>query len=285
MSDSKVINDAYKHCMYVVKSHYENFPVASKLLPKPMRKHVAAVYAFSRYADDLADEGDIKAEMRLQKLGMLETQIERTLRGEPTGEKHLVALCHTIKEKNLSTQHFKDLISAFSQDVTVNRYDTFAEVLDYCQRSAAPIGRIMLHLSNSATEENLAYSDKVCSALQLINFYQDIQQDIQENGRIYIPTEEMSAYEITPEHLINSEQPPLMPALMQFQYHRAEQLLLEGSPLGQNLKGRVGAEIRAIIHGGLKVCTKLKAQTDVYSRPRLSKGDWRTIMFKALFKR
>lgn len=285
MSDSKAINDAYKHCMYVVKSHYENFPVASKLLPKPMRKHVAAVYAFSRYADDLADEGNMQADIRLTKLEMLETQIERTLRGEPSGEKHIVALCNTIKEKTLSIQHFKDLISAFSQDVTVNRYKTFEDVLDYCQRSAAPVGRIMLHLSNNATEENLAYSDKVCSALQLINFYQDIEQDIKENGRIYIPTEEMSVYEVTPEHLINTQHPPLMQALMQFQYHRAEQLLIEGSPLGQNLKGRVGAEIRAIINGGLKICEKLKAQSDVYSRPRLSKSDWRGIMIKALLKR
>lgn len=285
MSNNKAINDAYMHCMYVVKSHYENFPVASKLLPKSIRKHVAAVYAFSRYADDLADEGNLSSELRLQKLSVLETQIERTLRGEPTNEKHLVALCHTIQEKNLSTQYFKDLISAFSQDVIINRYETFAEILNYCQRSAAPIGRIMLQLNNDATEENLAYSDKVCTALQLINFYQDIKQDIQENGRIYIPTEEMQVYEVTPEHLINTEQPPLMPALMQFQYHRAEQLLLEGSPLGQNVKGRMGAEIRAIIFGGLKVCERLKAQTDIYSRPRLSKRDWQGIMFKALFKR
>lgn len=285
MSNTKVINDAYVHCMHVVKSHYENFPVASKLLPKAMRKHVAAIYAFSRHADDLADEGNLEPEMRLQKLAMLETQIERTLRGEPTQQKYLVALCNTITEKTLSTQHFKDLISAFSQDVTTQRYQTFEEILDYCKRSAAPVGRLMLHISNNASDENLKDSDKVCTALQLINFYQDIAQDIKENGRIYIPTEEMAAYEVTPEHLIKSEQPPLMPALMQFQYHRAEQLLLEGAPLGHRLTGRVGAEIRAIINGGLKVCEKLKAQNNVYSRPRLSKSDWRNIMFKALFKR
>lgn len=268
--------------MHVVNTHYENFPVASKLLPKPMRKHVAAVYAFARHADDLADEGNMAPELRIQKLGMLETQIERTLRGEPTNQKHLVALCKTITEKKLSTQHFKDLIDAFTQDVTVKRYETFNDVLSYCNRSANPIGRLMLHLSNNATEDNLADSDKVCTALQLINFYQDIEQDIKENGRIYIPTEEMTGYGVTPEHLINSEHPPLMHALMQFQYHRAEQLLLEGKPLGKRLKGRIGAEVRAIIHGGLKISEKLKAQTDVYSRPRLSKSDWRGIMFKAL---
>lgn len=279
------IESAYAECLKLAESHYENFPVASKLLPSKMRKPVAAIYAFARQADDIADEGDLSAEERLKQLEVLNTQLERMERGEQSDDFMFTALSHAIKTHKLPLSLFRELLSAFKQDVSTNRYNTIEDVLDYARRSANPIGRLMLHLSNNASKENLADSDKVCSALQLINFYQDIQQDITENDRIYIPLNELESYELGPEDIRMENQGAAMQALLQFQFHRAQKMLNEGAALGKRLKGRLGFEIRMIIAGGLRISQKLMQQDDLYSRPRLNKIDKLRIFFYALLKR
>lgn len=281
----KQLQAAYQHCLDLAESHYENFPVASKLLPEKTRKPVAAIYAFARKADDIADEGDLQAEERIRQLDVLETQLERMSRGEMSDDPGFTALADTIQQHKLPLQLFKDLLSAFKQDVTTTRYTTIEQIQDYARRSANPVGRLMLHLTNNASEENLADSDKVCTALQLINFYQDIQQDINENDRLYIPLAELESYELGPEDIRMQNQGSAMQALLQFQYHRAQKMLVEGSGLGGRLKGRFGFEIRMIIAGGLRICHKLAHQDDLYSRPRLNKLDWIRILMFALFRR
>lgn len=279
------IEDAYQHCLKLAESHYENFPVASKLLPEKTRKPVAAIYAFARKGDDYADEGELSAEERIRHLDIMETQLERMARGEMSDDPAFTALADAIQKYELPLQLFKDLLSAFKQDVSKTRYKTIEDVLDYARRSANPVGRLMLHLTDNATEENLKDSDKVCSALQLINFYQDIQQDISENDRIYIPLAELESYELGPEDIRMENQGSAMQALLQFQFHRAQKMLQEGAGLGGRLRGRFGFEIRMIIAGGLRICHKLNKQDDLYSRPRLNKLDWIRILLFALFKR
>lgn len=279
------IEAAYTECLKLAESHYENFPVASKLLPSKTRKPVAAIYAFARQADDIADEGDLEAEERIKQLDILSTQLDRMERGEHSDDFMFTALSHAIQKHELPLPLFRDLLSAFKQDVTTTRYNTIEDVLDYARRSANPVGRLMLYLTNNASEENLVNSDKVCSALQLINFYQDIQQDIIENDRIYIPLNELESYELGPEDIRMENQGAAMQALLQFQFHRAHKMLTEGAVLGKNLNGRFGFEIRMIIAGGLRICHKLMHQDNLYSRPRLTKMDGLRIFLYALFKR
>ncbi|EDY87689.1 squalene/phytoene synthase [gamma proteobacterium HTCC5015] len=282
---SQSIEAAYQHCLKLAESHYENFPVASKLLPSKLRRPVAAIYAFARTADDIADEGDADAQTRIKQLETLQTQLKRMERGESSQDPIFTALSDAIKQHKLPLNLFEDLLDAFKQDVTTTRYQNIDDVLDYARRSANPVGRLMLHLTQNDSEENLQDSDKVCSALQLINFYQDIQQDIQENDRIYIPLDELESYELGPEDIRMENQGAAMQALLQFQIHRAQKMLQDGATLGARLNGRFGIEIRFIIAGGLRICYKLSQQDDLYSRPRLNRSDWIRILFVALFKR
>jgi squalene synthase HpnC len=168
---------------------------------------------------------------------------------------------------------FHDLLSAFRQDVHKNRYADFGEVMDYCRRSANPIGRLLLHLTGQATEHNLAMSDALCSALQLINFLQDIEQDYRENGRIYIPQDEMQRFAISEEDIRQRRNSLQLRQLLQHQVQRASKLLRAGSPLGKVLRGRFGLELRAIILGGARILEKLYQQDDAFSRPRLDFAD------------
>ncbi|MGM0563435.1 MAG: squalene synthase HpnC [Pseudomonadota bacterium] len=282
---SPSIDDAYQHCLDMARNHYENFPVASKLLPARLREPVAAIYAFARVADDIADEGDADADTRLRQLEQMDTLIQGLELGNVPEDPIYIALADTIAHHQLPTRLFRDLLDAFKQDVTKTRYNDFDELLDYARRSANPVGRLMLHLSGNDSEQNLNDSDKICTALQLINFYQDIQQDIRENDRVYIPLTELESYELGPEDIRMENQSAAMQALMQFQIHRAQKMLSDGAGLGKRLSGRFGLEIRLIVAGGLRVCYRLSQQEDLYSRPRLTRGDWLRILFAALFKR
>ena len=182
------LKEAYAYCQKLVRSHYENFPVASLLLPKRLRMPIAVIYAFARTADDFADEGDYDQHQRLQKLLDYNNKLDQIASGYiPTNDLLFLAVAHIISDNHLPISLFKDLISAFQQDVTKQRYSSYQEVLYYCQRSANPIGRLLLHLIGEATPENLVQSDAICTALQIINFLQDIGQDYNENNRIYLP--------------------------------------------------------------------------------------------------
>ena len=275
---------AYKHCLNIAQNHYENFPVASWVLPRKMRLPTAAIYAFARRADDLADEGHATDEQRIADLDKLNQQVKQLFTGEASEDPVFIALADCVQRFNLPEQCFYDLIDAFKQDVSQKRYADFGELMQYCRRSANPIGRLMLHLYGQTDRKSLAQSDAVCSALQLINFYQDMAQDYKELDRIYIPQDEIRAAFVNETYFNSQRTDGPMILLMRKQYERAHKLLQGGAPLGKSLKGRFGFEIRLIIAGGSRILLKLDKQTDdVFSRPRLDFGDWLWVFWKALF--
>jgi len=274
---------AYKYCLNIAKNHYENFPVASWILPRKMRLPTAAIYAFARRADDLADEGELTDTQRLDQLNQLAEQIKQLYKGKASDDPVFIALADTVKRFSLPENLFLDLIDAFKQDVTQKRYADFGELMQYCRRSANPIGRLMLHLYGETERKSLAQSDAICSALQLINFYQDMSQDYTELGRIYIPQDEIRASFVNETYFKNQRTDGPMILLMRKQYERAHKLLQGGAPLGKTLKGRFGFEIRLIIAAGSRILLKLDKQTDdLFSRPRLEFADWLWVFWKAL---
>jgi squalene synthase HpnC len=255
--------------------HYENFPVASLLLPARLRRPVEIIYAFARSADDFADEGDFPDSERLGRLGGYVTELDRIGRGEASRLPLFHQVAEIISRHALPISLFYDLLDAFTQDVTKKRYADFREVLDYCRRSANPIGRLLLHLYNAATPLNLTHSDSICSALQLINFWQDIEADYARN-RIYLPRDEMTAQGITAADIASRNFSPDWSMLMQFQCQRARAMLENGRPLTRALPGRIGVELRLVVAGGGRILDKIDAvRGDVFRhRPVLTRWDW-----------
>jgi phytoene synthase len=264
--------------------HYENFPVASLLLPAPLRRPVEVIYRFARTADDFADEGSEPDEIRLAKLSVYRAALVTIARGETPGEPLLRDLANVIREHRLPIQPFHDLLDAFAQDVTKKRYATYAEVLDYCRRSANPVGRLLLHLFKQTSESDLRRSDAICSALQLVNFWQDVGIDYTRDNRIYLPQDEMARFGVTQLHLLEKVCDEPWRGLMRHQVERTRNLMLSGAALGRDLPGRVGLEIRATIEGGLKILRKIEgAGYDVFRRrPVLRPLDWPLVLLKAI---
>jgi squalene synthase HpnC len=279
------LDAAYRHCLQRARDHYENFPVASRLLPYPLRGPVAAVYCFARDADDLADEDPRPVPERRADLQRMQARVQAL--GDPAveSEPEWRALADTMRRHDLPREPFVDLADAFLQDLEKTRYADFGEVMAYCRRSANPVGRLLLHLIDQATPENVARSDAICSALQLINFHQDLVQDFEEHGRIYLPADEMFRHGVTEDHLRDQINDFRMRALMHSQYRRADRLLRSGAPLGRGLRGPMGLEIRAIVNGGARILWKLTRQEDVFARPRLGAADWALILGQSFFPR
>lgn len=266
--------------------HYENFPVASLLLPARLRPAVAAIYVFARSADDFADEGDLPAAERLWRLSGYRAELDRIERGEPTDHPLFQRLRPIVAEYALPLQPFRDLLDAFGQDIVKDRYATFDELTDYCCRSANPVGRLLLHLFGAATPDNLHRADAICTALQLINHWQDVGIDLGKgkHGRIYLPQEDLKRFAVSEDSLRCRLASAEFRALMAFQVERARALMLEGAPLGRALPGRIGMETRAIVAGGLRILDKIEAVGhDVFNcRPVLGAFDWPRIIFNAL---
>lgn len=273
---------AGRRALRSARRHYENFPVASVLLPRRMRLPVALIYAFARRADDIADEGTRADRDRLQDLDDMRRRLDLAQRGQASGDELIDALAEAMTEHQLPWQALYDLLSAFSQDVTVSRYASFEELADYCRRSANPVGRLLLHLYDAADERNLQQSDAICTALQLLNFLQDFEPDFRLRGRIYIPMDEMQRFGVDESWLRQRRQGPALDALLAMQRQRAAALLEQGAPLGKALPGRLGLELRAIIAGGRRIARKLEQRTDPYVRPHLHAGDWVTVCWSAL---
>ena len=263
--------------------HYENFPVASLLLPSRFRDPVELVYRFARQADDFADEGDDAPEIRLARLAAFQSQLAIIGGGTTPADPLFKGIAGMVREHNLPLQLFGDLLDAFAQDVVKTRYASFSELLDYCRRSANPVGRLLLHLFGRATPENLAASDSVCSALQLVNFWQDVEVDYAK-GRIYLPQDEMHGYGVTERHIQERRCDGAWRALIAFQVARAREMLQAGAPLGRALPGRIGLEIRATVQGGLRILEKLeRAKGDMFRRrPVLKWFDWPVLLGRAL---
>ncbi|AOU99599.1 squalene synthase HpnC [Acidihalobacter yilgarnensis] len=266
---------AYRDCLAIASRHYENFPVASWLLPARLRRPVAAIYAFARRADDIADEGTDDASTRLACLDHVAAALSKAASGGRLDDDPVyIALGDAIQRHRLPIDLFHDLLYAFRQDVQQTRYRDFGEVMAYCRHSANPVGRLLLHLNDQATPDNLAESDAICTALQLINFYQDLHSDYTERGRIYLPQDEMAHFHVSESDIAARHSTPALHQLMHHQYQRADRLLRAGAPLGGRLRGRMGLELRAIVVGGARILHRLQHQRgDLFSRPRLTLKD------------
>jgi squalene synthase HpnC len=274
--------------------HYENFPVASVFLPRHLREPIALIYSFARQADDFADEGDFTIEQRLSALNKFRDELDLLQAYIKPQTAFFAALGVMIRSRSLPFMPFYDLLDAFSQDVTKIRYQNFTEVLDYCSRSANPIGRLLLHLYQAATPNNIQLSDNICSALQIINFLQDIAIDFKKNDgkqRIYMCQDELLKFGITEQQIaayVNASATVgnQWQQFMQYNLQRVHDLLIAGKPLGRILKGRIGFEMRMIIAGGERIITKInRVNGDIFNhRPTLNKWDWLLILTKALLK-
>lgn len=282
---SSTLQQAYKLCQGIANAHYENFPVASILLPRHLRRSIAAIYAFARTADDLADEGDMCRETRLELMTKYETNLYDIQYGKPPTEPIFIALKHTIESFNLPIQLFYDLLTAFRQDILKDRYQNFSEVRDYCHYSANPIGRLLLHLTGQASRENLILSDHICTGLQLINFMQDITIDLNHKNRCYIPLDELESYGVKLSDVGQNKSSENYKQLLATQLERISEIYQQGTALGNNLPGFFGVEIRFIIACGNKLLEKLAARNNVFERPIMLKRDMLFLLCKVVFAR
>lgn len=262
--------------------HYENFPVASILLPEYLRRPVEIIYRFSRQADDFADEGNVPNEERLAQLNGFRAELNRITNNEAPQTSLFRDVANIVAEHQLPLHLFYDLLDAFTQDVIKSRYANFDELLDYCRRSANPVGRLLLHLYQEATPTNLAYADNICTALQLINFWQDVKKDY-AIGRIYLPQDEMAQFSVTEQHIAQGRANAEWRDLMRFQTDRAGEMMKRGAPLGSILTGRTGLEMRMIIAGGNRIIAKLRGVNfDMFERrPVLQMHDWVIMLMRS----
>jgi squalene synthase HpnC len=255
--------------------HYENFPVASMLLPAGLRAPVRAIYRFARTADDLADEGDAPPAERLGALAGLRADLDRieACGHDPAGRWR--DLASAIREHELPVGLLRDLLSAFEQDVRVARYPDYPALLDYCRRSANPIGRLLLALYRRREPELLAWSDSICSGLQLVNFWQDVALDW-ARGRVYIPRSELDRFGVDEDAIASQRADVAWQHLLAAQTGRASALLAAGAPLAARLGGRIGWELRLVVQGGLRIAQRIdQVRGDVFRRrPVLGKLDW-----------
>lgn len=262
--------------------HYENFPVASLLLPARLRPAVERIYAFARSADDLADEGEATPDERLAALSLYESELDRIEKGEPSDSRLFHSLAVVVRDHRLPLQPLRDLLSAFKQDVVTTRYETFDALNDYCRRSANPVGALMLQLYGAATPQNMRDSDAICSALQLINFWQDVAVDWQK-ARIYLPLEDMKRFGVEEVQIADARIDDAWRRLMRFQVARARAMIIAGAPLALRLPGRIGWELRLVVQGGLRILERIEAvDYDVFRRrPQLGRSDWMRLVWRA----
>ena len=264
--------------------HYENFPVASFLLPRRLVPAVEAIYAFARSADDLADEGDALPAQRLAALDAYDAALDGIGRGDTPTDPLFARLAAVVAQYRLPLAPFRDLLSAFKQDVVTPRYADYPGVLDYCRRSANPVGFLMLSLYEAADARNVSESDAICSALQLINFLQDVAIDRQKD-RIYLPLDSLARFGVPPAQLDAGTVDARWRALMAFEVGRTRALMLQGAPLAKRLPGRIGWELRLVVQGGLRILEAIEAvDYDVFRRrPQLALRDWCVIAWRALW--
>jgi squalene synthase HpnC len=276
---------ARKAAISVSVAHYENFPVASRLTPAPLRPAVMAIYAFARAADDIADEGNDPPAVRLAKLDFYAAMLDRIQSGEAPADAPFAALAAAIGRHALPLQPFRDLLSAFSQDVIRPRYAEFTQVLDYCSRSANPIGRLLLRLYRVDDAEHCRHADAICTGLQLTNFWQDIALDWRK-GRVYLPTEDLVRFGVTEPQIGEGRCDAHWSRLMAFEVARARTLLDSGRPLVRALPLRLALELKLVLAGGSRILAAIDAaQGDVFRRrPQLSARDWAVITASVLVR-
>ncbi|MEJ2195618.1 MAG: squalene synthase HpnC [Ignavibacteriaceae bacterium] len=279
---SNSLDGAYSQALNFARAHYENFPIVSILIPKDLRKHIAIVYWFARTADDIADEGNASEESRLEKMNEFESNIKRSLDGDARSgfEK---ALLNTVDNKKLTKDNFFDLISAFKQDIIKSRYADFNEILHYCNRSANPVGRIILELFNVRDQKANEYSDKICTGLQLTNFLQDTIIDYKK-GRIYLAKYEMQNYKVSEYMFEQKENNHNLQQLVMYNVERINVYFEEGKKLLPFLNSKLRTEIRWTIAGGKAILEQIKKNDyDILNyRPKLSKAKMAGLLVKSI---
>ena len=265
--------------------HYENFPVASVLCPPAIRPAVVAIYRFARTADDIADEGDIAAEVRLSDLQSFRADLDAIFHGQPCSGRWrnvFEPLAHARQSHSLPHAPLADLLSAFAQDTGNPRYEDRAELLDYCARLANPVGRLLLHLYGLRDAQSLAQSDSICTALQLINFWQDCSVDL-PRGRVYIPTAEALQHGVDLTYPASMVDTSASRALLANLCQWARSTMVEGAPLALRVPGRAGWELRLVVQGGLRILEKIQhmGHSTIEHRPTLTAADVPPMLWRA----
>ena len=268
-------------------AHYENFPVASFLCPPALRPAITAIYWFARTADDLADEGNADDATRLADLAAYRADLLCCVAMQPISDRwrHVFdRLQPAVVQFALPVGLLTDLLSAFEQDVTKTRYANQAELLDYCRRSANPVGRLLLHLYNVTDAASLEQSDCICSALQLINFWQDLSIDI-PRGRIYLPADGFARHGVDVADLTARDVKPTTTALVAANVAWAQALMLRGAPLVKKVPGRAGWELRLVVQGGLRIAEKIEQLNfaTLKQRPQLKAWDGVVMLWRAVW--
>jgi squalene synthase HpnC len=275
---------AYQHCLAIAQQHYENFPTASKLLRSDLRPAVAAIYAFARHADDLADEGDADAETRLKQIDAWETLLERSEADEQINHPVFMALGDSIRTHQLPIDELHNLLIAFRMDVSLHVYASLDELMFYCKHSANPVGRLMLALHGVNDPQALFYSDKICTALQLINFWQDLSIDL-PNGRCYLPETWLQQADLSSQQLLqeNMDSDEAVMAALQQAISTTREMLQQGSALLPMLPFRLRLQIAATLRAGHLMLDKIgHLERPLTQRVVVSKSEWRSLAFPIL---
>jgi len=279
------VQSAFNYCEQIAKRHYENFPVASLFIRKKYRPYIYSIYAFARTADDFSDEGTLSAAKRLEKLDRWEEQLDECIAGRAI-QPIFVALAETLARTGIPRKPLSDLLVAFRMDVTQDRFETFDELLNYCAHSANPIGQLVLYVFHAAADSTISLSDKICTALQLANFWQDVSVDLKK-PRVYIPLEDFDRFGYTEADLLRRTSDERFRRLMQFEVERTEDLFSEGRPLLDLVPGELRFELRLTLHAGMTILRKIRAaQYDVITRrPRITSVDRASILAKSILQR
>jgi len=280
----QLVEIGYSQAIKLARSHYENFPVVSFLIPRNLKNDVAIIYWFARTADDYSDEGNFSPSERLDKLQVFENRLNILLSNQPADNLE-AAFKQTIVSRNLHPENFFNLLKAFKQDVEKNRYENFNEVIAYCSNSANPVGRILLELFDVRDEKAIYYSDKICTALQITNFIQDTQIDYQK-GRIYYPLDEMERFEVDEKVFEMNRINLNFKKLIEFSVDRVQDYFNEGKCILEFLSGRFKHEIAWTIKGGEEILNKIRgADFDIFTkRASLTKIDYLKILIKSFIQ-
>ena len=264
------LEEAQEYCRRLARTHYENFSVATWFLPRALRQHFFNIYAYCRISDDLGDEtGDSQASLRL--LDQWETELNACFAGQP---RHpvLVALAETVRACDIPRQPFADLLKAFRQDQTVNRYPRFEDLLGYCRYSANPVGRLVMYVCGYRDAERQALSDFTCTALQLANFWQDVSADCGK-GRIYVPLEDLNRFGVAQPDIASAQNTPAFCEMMRFEVNRTRDWFQQGLPLIREVNRELAIDIELFSRGGQEILNAIERQNFkvLGQRPTISK--------------
>ncbi len=273
---------AFEYCERLTKSHYENFPVASLFIPEAKRPYLQTLYAFSRMADDMADEQAYTEDERMGKLAAWGEMLERCYAGE-ADHPVFVALRETVARTRIPIEPLRDLLTAFRRDVVQKRYETFEDLLSYCRCSANPVGRMVLMIFDHRADELFSLSDNICTALQLANFWQDLAVDARKD-RCYLPLEDMRRFGVTVEDWNSGRMSEGFRKLMKFEVERTRDLFYAGAALPSLVEKELQVELRLVWFGGMAILRKIeRVGFDVYhSRPSIAAGSKALVLYRAL---